>query len=245
MNKDLDINFYKHIYDDVKHIKTEKELIFHYNNYGVKECRIPNKQFFYEKFKYFNLEKYVKRHTDLEGSTEEDIIHFFIYNDYVDPIFYKYIYPEVINYDYMQCRHHYFNYGVDQNRLRNYNHFLEKYENTIDIQRIKKIFNIEYDYVLVKLFLDNFNNIDFLYKEYYFYFLKKDYFNYSFLDMLNNNLLDNFDTFYEKYRNFNLQEYKTNCGLKFNYDIQYYLQYIREFNSDELITGIQSLRFDQ
>ena len=68
---------------------------------------------------------------------------------------------------------------------------------------------------------------------------------YSFLDMLNNNLLDNFDTFYEKYRNFNLQEYKTNCGLKFNYDIQYYLQYIREFNSDELITGIQSLRFDQ
>ena len=48
MNKELDINFYKYIYDDVKHIKTEKELIFHYNNYGIKECRIPNKQYFYE-----------------------------------------------------------------------------------------------------------------------------------------------------------------------------------------------------
>ena len=110
----------------------------------------------------------------------------------------------------------------------NYNHFLEIYENTIDIERIKKIFNIEYDYIFVKFFLDNFNNVDFLYKEYYFYFLKKDYFNYSFLDMLNNNLLDNFYIFYEKYNNFNLEEYKISCGLKFNYDIQYYIQYIRD-----------------
>ena len=52
MNKDLDINFYKYVYDDVKHITKNKDLIFHYNNYGIKECRIPNKQFFYEKFKY-------------------------------------------------------------------------------------------------------------------------------------------------------------------------------------------------
>ena len=140
MNKELDINFYKYIYDDVKHINSEKELIFHYNNYGIKECRIPNKHFFYEKFKYYNYEKYVKRHIELEGKTEEDAIHFFIYNDYVDPIFYKYIYPEVINYDSMQCRYHYFSYGIDQNRLRNYNHFLEIYENTIQIGRIKKIF---------------------------------------------------------------------------------------------------------
>ena len=28
---------------------------------------------------------------------------------------------EVINYDSMQCRYHYFSYGIDQNRLRNYN----------------------------------------------------------------------------------------------------------------------------
>jgi hypothetical protein len=48
--------------------------------------------------------------------------------------------------------------------------------------------------------------------------------------MLNNNLLDNL--FYEKYNNFNLEEYKISCGLKFNYDIQYYLQYIRD---DEII----------
>jgi hypothetical protein len=232
MSKELDINFYKYIYDDVKYINSEKELIFHYNNYGIKECRIPNKQFFYEKFKYYNYEKYIKRHIELEDKTEEDAIHFFIYNDYVDPIFYKYIYPEVINYDSMQCRHHYFTYGVDQNRLRNYNHFLEIYENTIDIKRIKKIFNIEYNYVFVKFFLDNFNNVDFFYKEYYFYFLKRDYFNYSFLDMLNNNLLDNFNIFYKKYNNFNLEEYKISCGLKFNYDIQYYIQYIRD---DEII----------
>ena len=46
--------------------------------------------------------------------------------------------------------------------------------------------------------------------------------------MLNNNLLDNFDVFYKKYNNFNLQEYKINCGLNFNYDIQYYIQYIRD-----------------
>ena len=50
--------------------------------------------------------------------------------------------------------------------------------------------------------------------------------------MLNNNLLDNFNKFYEKYNNFNLNEYKKLCEFKFNYDIQYYLQYIRD---DEII----------
>jgi hypothetical protein len=54
--------------------------------------------------------------------------------------------------------------------------------------------------------------------------------------MLNNNLLDNFDLFYSKYTDFNFDEYKINCGLKFNYDIQYYIQYIRDLESEvELI----------
>ena len=55
MVNNLDIHFYKYIYNDLKNYD-DNFIYNHYFNNGIKEKRIPSREYFYYSFPNFNLD---------------------------------------------------------------------------------------------------------------------------------------------------------------------------------------------
>ena len=200
MSKEVDIVFYKHVYDDVKHLDGN-DLVTHYNLHGTREYRVPNKDFFNEKFKsIYNHNEYIIKFPELADKSEEDAIHFFIYSDYVDPILYKILYQEIRHYDEMQCRAHYYCYGVDQKRSRNIRQFKENFTD-YSYDFMKELFceNMD-DYEFIKYITSDYiNTIEYFFKEFYM-LIGFDFYNLNLKEMFIKNLL-----FTNKYSNDNIK----------------------------------------
>lgn len=225
MSKELDIVFYKHIYDDVKHLEGN-DLITHYNLHGTREYRAPNREFFNEKFKtVYNYKDYIIKFPELADKSEDDAIHFFIYNDYVEPTFYKLLYQEIRHYDEMQCRAHYYCFGLDQKRFRNLREFKEKFDYPYDL--MKNLFVQIDDYEFVRYIISDYiTTIEYFFKEFYL-LLGNDYYRKSLKEMINEDLIftDKFND--NKLINFNYYEYKTSYPkINFKLKIEYFIKYL-------------------
>jgi hypothetical protein len=226
MENTLDIHFYKYIYNDLKNYD-DNFIYNHYFNYGLKEKRIPSKEYFYYSFPNFNLDRY-RNIINLNGFDEFDSIKDYLENNIIDYDFYKYIYHDIKNLNNDELKKHYIECGIKENRIGSIIDFYMIYYK-FDIKKYINIFNELNnmdDKYIIKHFLDNNFFYENLFKEFY-YLLGIDYYYYDYIRMINNNLINNFDLFYKKYSDFNEEEFIKKNNIKYSNKVQLFIYYMR------------------
>ncbi len=77
LKDDFDWEFYTQNYIDLRHMK-EDEALRHYQKWGIRENRLPSKEYFYKLFSDFNWVHYIQKYEDLSSLNEtQAMIHYY------------------------------------------------------------------------------------------------------------------------------------------------------------------------
>jgi hypothetical protein len=234
MVNNLDIHFYKYIYNDLKNYD-DNFIYNHYFNNGIKEKRIPSREYFYYSFPNFNLDRY-RNIIGLSDFNEFDSIKHYLYNNLINYDFYKYIYDDIKHLNNDELRRHYVENGIKEDRIGSIIDFYMIY-NKFDIKKYTDTFielNGKDEKYIIKHFLYNKFFYENLFKEFY-YLLGVDYYYYDYIRMLNNNLINNFDLFYKTYPDFNEEEFKKKNDIKYSNKVQLFIYYMRNISVNKYI----------
>ena len=239
---EIDYDFYKKIYDDLKDL-SEEDLFIHYYYHGINENRVMSHEDFYIKYPDFNIFLYKYLYDDLKnlsnieiyihyikyGNTENricSIIDFYKKYPNFDLEFYKSIYYDLEFLLGNDLYIHYFKYGQFENRIINIDQYNDKLLD-FNIDNYKKCnpelsFDNKNKFFNHYLYNINKNNFDFKIDNYY----KQIDNTHSFYELIKNHY------YFKKISNYKeLLEYNSQFEKKYYiYDEKSFYKYYNDFD---------------